>query len=131
MQQNDWVNPKYDRSKLQRENPPVGGLFCCLRYEYDNPCTDCELDHRGIRIGRHRERGCNADIKNQPKLLARLKAEHEESGSNTRYPKKNRKLCRTLQQRRRSRYRKHKQEEKHHTYTIIDRPFFKFKICAV
>ena len=49
MQPNNWVDPKYERSKLQRDNPPVGGLFCCLRYEYINPCTACELDHRGKR----------------------------------------------------------------------------------
>ena len=83
MHLNDWVDTKYDRSKLQRENPPVGGLFCCLRYKYVNPCTACELDHRGEIISRNRERGCNADLKNRPEILARLKAEHEESGSNT------------------------------------------------
>ena len=76
MQPNDWVDTKYDRSKLQRDNPPVGGLFCCLRYEYVNPCTACELDHRGERIGRNRERGCNTDLKNEPEILSRLKAEH-------------------------------------------------------
>ena len=44
----------------------------------------CELDNRGKIIGRNRERGCNADLKNQPELLAWLKAEHEEPDSNTR-----------------------------------------------
>ena len=78
-----WVDPKYKVSDLQRDNPSVGGPFSCLRYDYISNCSACELNHKGKRVGQHRERGCNANLKNRPELLARLKKQHEDPDSNT------------------------------------------------